>query len=81
MAWKYKNYIAVKTGKNSWRYVTGILPHHTAEWAMNKPARAFDMATAKDIQMGLLCNFFTARIEIYPDFIEVGNGKFKKGEK
>lgn len=81
MAWKYKHYIAVKTGKRTWRYVTGILPNNYVEWAMNKPAKSFNMTVAKDIQMGLTCNMFLARIEILPDFVEVGNGKFKKGEK
>jgi len=76
---KYKYYVAVKTGKKTWRYVTAILPHHFAEWKNNKKAKEFSLFMAKDLVFGLTANYFFARIEMYPDFVEnIGNNLKKE---
>ena len=76
---KYKYYVAVKVSKRTWRYVTAILPHHYAEWKNNEKAMDFSLSTAKDLVFGLTANYFLARIEMYPDFVEnVGNNVKKE---
>lgn len=78
---KYKYYVAVKTGKRTWRYVTAILPHHYAEWKNNKKAKEFSLSTAKDLVFGLTANFHLAKIEMYPDFVENIGNNVKKEDK
>lgn len=81
---KYHYYVMVFT-ENGPKYVTNILPHHTAEWKAEDKPLEMSASYAEDVYCGLCLNFFTAvlvksRFEIdhHPYRYDVYDIKFEK---
>lgn len=56
---KYHYYVMVFTNDGP-KYVTKILPHHTAEWKWQDKPLEMSASWAEDVYTGLCLNFFTA---------------------
>ena len=77
---KYKNYVVVNNG-GTWLYVTEVNQSNKTWLAQNdKKAKEFGITSAKNLLFGLIYNSVQARIEVYPDFAEVGNGDWRAKE-
>ena len=58
---KYHYYVMVFTESGP-KYVTKILPHHTAEWKAEDKPLEMSASWAEDVYRGLCLNFFTATL-------------------
>ena len=71
---KYKYYVAILFQGGVYRFVTGTdNATRTALWESGKPARSFQLSTAKDLVFGLVANCYPAVVVTAPAYYELAN--------
>lgn len=66
----YEFYVGILTSENGLKFVTAVeWSPKVCEWKSGEPAKAMDKHTAIQLQMGLLCNGYTALVIEAPDYL------------
>ena len=70
----YEFYVGILTSENGLKFVTAVeWDPKVCEWKPGEPAKAMDKHTAIQLQMGLLCNGYTALVIEAPDYLTLIN--------
>ena len=66
----YEFYVGILTPENGLKFVTAVeWSPKVCKWESSEPAKAMDKHTAIQLQMGLLCNGYTALVIEAPDYL------------
>ena len=78
----YEFYVGILTPENGLKFVTSMeWSPKVCEWKSGGSAKAMDKATAIQLQMGLLCDGYTALVIEAPDYLEFVNHSSLCGPK